>query len=332
MIRVGFIGVGGMGREQAKAFALVRGCTIAAGADVSAESRAKFLAGFPHAKVVEDYRRLLTDGSVDGVVISVPTGLHAEVAGAVLKARIPVLLEKPMARTVAECRQLIATSRKTRTLLMIAHCRRYDPHWGSWAKVVRSGKLGAPILWRHVMAGLGPGRWFMDERLGGGPLLDGAVHNYDFANGVFGDPVSVVSSAIKLNPKVSAVDTGSAIVRYRSGNQLLVSWSWAARGCNLHDIVGPKGFIQFGTAGITVPESEKGKFNYCCLTNVKGKQVLIRSRPAQEMYANQARHFLDCIRGKAKCQTPGTVAIKAVAVAEAILKAGKTGAACAVKW
>jgi predicted dehydrogenase len=329
---VGFIGVGGMGLCQAKAFAQVAGCAVSAGADVSDASLTKFAAEFPKATVDEDYRRLLACPGIDAVVIALPTGLHRGAAEAALKAGKPVLLEKPMARTVAECRSLNATARKTRTLLMVAHCRRYDPHWGAWARVVKSGRLGAPILWRHAMAGIGPGRWFMDDKLGGGPLFDGAVHNYDFANWVFGDPVSVLASSVKMDRRVTAIDTASAIVRYKSGNQLLVSWSWSARGGNLHDIIGPRGFIQFGTGGIQVPEAEKATHNYCCLTDAKGKQHLISSRRAEEMYLHQARHFLDCIRGKVKCRTPGTEALKAIAVAEAIQKAAPQGKERKVCW
>jgi len=332
MIRLGFIGTGWMGRYQAQSFAKVPGCVVVAGSDPSEESRAKFAAEHPEAALYADYRKLLAKANVDAVVIAVPTGLHRKLAEASLRAKIPTLLEKPMARTVAECHSLIETERQTRTLLMIAHCRRYDPHWGSWGRLVTSGKLGAPILWRHVMASVGGGSWFMDDKLGGGPLFDGAVHNYDFANLLFGDPVSVLASAVKMDRGVTAIDTASAIVRYKSGNQLLVSWSWAVRGCGLHDILGPKGFIQFGTGDIKVSEAAKKKHSYCVFTDAKGKQKLIASQRTEEMYIVQARHFLDCIRGKAKCQTPGTDSIKAVAVAEAIQKAAGKGGEQAVKW
>lgn len=332
MIRVGFIGLGGMGLYQARAFARVAGCKALAGADVAETSRAKFLQAFPGAEVYDDHRRLLTDARVDAVVIAVPTGFHRAVASDALKARVPVLLEKPMARTVAECHRLIDLSEQTRTLLMVAHCRRFDAHWGILAGQVASGRMGAPVLWRDVMAGIGPGRWFMDDRLGGGPLLDGAVHNYDFANHIFGDPESVVSSSIKLNPGVTAIDTGTAVVRYKSGHQLLVSWSWVARGCALHDVVGPKGFLQFGTGNLTPPAGEKGKCHYCCLTDVRGNQRLLKARVEPNMYIRQAGHFLDCVRGRVGCLSPGAEAVKAIAVAEAALKAGPAGRSHAVKW
>ena len=121
-------------------------------------------------------------------------------------------------------------------------------------------------------------------------------------------------------------------VRYASGDQLLVSWSWGTRGCRLFDVVGPKGFIQPGTGGLAPPRSEEGKTSYWCFTNARGKVSLIKARARPGMLLNQLEHFLDCIRGKARCASGGTEAIKAVAVAEAILKAGPEGKARPVKW
>ena len=332
MIRIGFIGAGGMGFSEAKAFAQLKGCEVFAAADLSDKARAQFGAEFPNAVLYSDYKALLSNTKIDAVVIALPTGLHRAAAEDAMKSGRPVLLEKPMARTVADCQSLNKTSKKTKQLLMVAQCRRYDPHWNSWAKEVRAGRIGFPILWRHVAANIGPGRWYMDDKMGGGPLIDGAVHNYDFAHTVFGDPVSVLASSIKMDPKVSAVDTGSALIRYTSGNQMLLSWSWSVRGNSLHDLIGPKGFIQFGTGAIQVSEADKAKHSFCCVTDIKGKQKLIKSKRVELMYVNQARHFLDCIHKKTKCQTVGTEAIKAVAVAEAILKASIKGEERAVKW
>src|SRR4051812_11241668 len=107
MIRVGFIGLGGMGFHQVKTFAGVAGCQVAAGVDPSPQMRARFAEAFPDAQVYDSPEALLAQPVIDAVVIAVPTGHHQTVASAVLAARIPVLLEKPMARTVAQCQRLI---------------------------------------------------------------------------------------------------------------------------------------------------------------------------------------------------------------------------------
>jgi len=332
MIRVGFIGLGGMGLGQAKTFAGVAGCQLVAGADPSAEMRARFAQLFPDAQLHASPESLLAQRDVDAVVIAVPTGYHQAVASAALAARKPVLLEKPMARTVEQCQQLIEDAEKYNTLLMVAHCRRFDPYWKSWGETVVAGKLGNPVIWRDIRAGFAPGGWYMDHELGGGPLIDGAVHNYDFANWIFGEPEMVLASGIKLDSTVSAIDTGSTIIRYKAGHQLLLSWSWVAKGTSLHDIIGPKGFIQFGTGDVKPPAEEQGKYRYCCFTDASGQQSLISSPAEPDMYARQAEHFLACIRGEATCESPGTQAIKAVAVAQAVLQAARTGEARPISW
>lgn len=332
MIQVGFIGLGGMGMHQAQTFALVDGCQVAAGADLSPQMRANFAQTFPQAQVYESPEILLAQPNIDAVVIAVPTGYHQPVASLALAAGIPVLLEKPMARTVAQCGQLIEDAAKTNTLLMVAHCRRFDPYWKAWGTYVTEGRLGSPILWRDIRANIGPANWYLDEELGGGPLIDGAVHNYDFANWIFGKPESVVSSAIKLDSTVTAIDTGSAIIRYQAGHQLLISWSWVVKGTKLHDIIGPQGFIQFNTGNLTPPVEEQGQYQYCCFTDKDGQQSLLKAPAKPDMYTNQAAHFLACIRGETTCESPGTEAIKAVAVAEAVLQAGRAGQAQTVIW
>jgi len=337
MINIGFIGTGGMGTYQSMAFNEVKSCRIVAGADLSDKARARFKKSYPSTTTYANYHDLLRSDDVDGVVIAVPTGHHKSVAIDVLRAGKPVLCEKPMARTVAQCRQMIEAAKRYKGLLMIAHCRRYDPEWGAIAKVVQSGRLGSPILWRHVLAGVGPSRWFMDDKLGGGPLIDGAVHTYDYANYMFGKPDKVLSSSIKLNRKLTATDTGSAVVRYKSGNQLMISWSWAATsgGQQVFDLIGSRGGLSAGPGDLKTPKAEKGRYGYHTVHDLKGNRRLVKFRVHPRvglMYINQAKHFLACMQGKAKCETPGNVAIGGVAVAEAILKAGKTGSVRKVTW
>ena len=331
MIRVGSIGLGGMGSHQARTFDSVDGCELVAGADPSPEMRDRFAQNFPGTRLYDSPEAIVNSGEVDAVVVAVPTGLHCAAASTALAAGIPVLVEKPMARTVEECQRLIEEAERKDTVLMVAHCRRFDPYWKSWGAYVASGRLGSPILWRNAMANFGPGSWYMDHDLGGGPLMDGAVHNYDFANFLFGDPESVLSSSINMDPTATALDTCSAIVRYKNGNQLLMSWSWSARGNGMHDIIGPKGFIQFGTGDLEQPEEDE-PHQYCCFTDREGEQTLLKAKVEPDMYAYQAEHFLSCVRGDVTCLSPGTEAIKAIAIADTILQAGPAGEAREVSW
>jgi predicted dehydrogenase len=320
MIGLGFVGLGGMGVAQVKAFIPHGDGRIVAGADPAPEARRAFADLAPEAAVYEDARDLLSDRRVDAVVVVVPTHLHKTLVLDALRTGRPVLVEKPMAMNVAECQEMNEAADRARRLLMVAHCRRFDADWGAFARTYIAGELGERILWRLVRGGVIGGKWFMDEQCGRGPLFDGAVHNYDFANWIFGPAESVVGSSIKLDPSCTAIDTGNAIVRYRNGSELLLSWSWSKPAAFLHDALGTRNTFVFGSGGLDLPQGSKGH----TLIGQKGDKQLIPFAP-NDMYVDQARHFLDCVNGSAVCKIPGTEAIKAVAVGEAVLQACREG-------
>ena len=315
MIGIGFIGLGGMGRYQVKSFQQVTGCTIIAGSDPSDAARAEFAKIAPTAAVYPNQAQVLANKKVDAVVIAVPTAFHKDLAVEALRSGRPVLCEKPMARTVTQCREMLDAADKTGKLLMVAHCRRFDADWGAFADVYRSGQLGEKVLWRNVRGGLAPGKWFMDDALSGGPLLDGAIHNQDFANYLFGPAEYAMGNSIKFDPSCTAIDTGNVIIQYRNGCQLLLSWSWAVHAAWLHDCLGPKSTFVFGPNGLEVPTG-KGAHS---LIEPSGNKKLVPFE-LKDMYVTQGKHFLDCIAG-ARCLSSGQEAIKAVAVGEAVLRA-----------
>ncbi len=76
----------------------------------------------------------------------------------------------------------------------------------------------------------------------------------------------------------------------------------------------------FGSEGLEVPQGKRGH----TLIDRQGNKRLIRFTP-NDMYVDQARHFLDCVNDGATCKIPGTEAIKAVAVGEAVLQACREG-------
>jgi len=328
MINIGFIGTGNMGRWQAASFKNLSDFKIVAGSDPTGVARAEFSKMCPGAAVYIDYKDLIADKKVDAVVVSVPTFYHKGIVVDCLKSGRPVLCEKPMARTVKDCQEMNDAAEKAGKLLMIAHCRRFDTDWGTFANVYRAGEIGTPVLWRSVRAGIGPlSPWFLDEKLGGGPLMDGAVHDQDFGNWLFGDPESVIGSSIKFDPKCTAIDTGSVVIRYKSGCQMMLSWSWAVHGQSLHDVLGPKGTFVFGAPGMSPPEGLKAH----SILDSHGEKRMVTFEP-KDMYLTQAQHFLDCLTTKTKCMSPGTEAIKAVAVAEAVLKAAGENANVKIAW
>ncbi|MFC3981015.1 Gfo/Idh/MocA family protein [Streptosporangium jomthongense] len=144
-----------------------------------------------------DLDRLLADGDVDGLIVATPNSLHAEQAVKALRAGVSVLLEKPMALSVAES-LAIAAAEGPRARVMLAHCLRFDEQVGWLRDLVRDGTLGRPVHTTAyaVHAGFGPEGWFTDPALaGGGALMDLGVHAIDVTRHILGDPQPVSVSA-----------------------------------------------------------------------------------------------------------------------------------------
>src|SRR2546429_2699580 len=93
----------------------------AACAEPAAARLAAFERQYPAARAYADYNRLLRDGDVDAVIVATPTSTHREVVERCLKAGVHVLVEKPLAGTVADAEALAALEKETGRVLMVGH-------------------------------------------------------------------------------------------------------------------------------------------------------------------------------------------------------------------
>lgn len=201
MIRLGFIGTGGMANYQAEQFSKIEGVQITACCDVSAERRAAFARRFNVPAVYADYREMLAKEQLDGVTNVTPDAMHAEVSIAALEKRIPVLCEKPMATTLDDARRMLDAAEKAGVINMINFSYRNSSGLQAAAQAVRAGAIGQL---RHVESsylqswlasrGWGDWRqspgllWRLSTRHGStGNLGDIGVHIYDLTSFLCGD-------------------------------------------------------------------------------------------------------------------------------------------------
>src|SRR5688500_4196890 len=123
-LRTAVIGVGYLGRFHAQKYAQLAGSKLVAVVDANAEACAKVAAELG-TKAVHDYRELF--GAVDAVSLAVPTPLHHALGCELLRQGIDVLIEKPIAATVAEARELVQLAKTHRRVLQVAHLERFNP-------------------------------------------------------------------------------------------------------------------------------------------------------------------------------------------------------------
>ena len=124
MLRAAVVGVGHLGRHHARILGSVAGATLTAVVDTN-ELRAKEIAAGLGARACTSVRDIL--GEVDLVSIAAPTEVHAEIATLCLGRGIPVLVEKPLARTVEEADAIIAAAETAGVVLAVGHTERFNP-------------------------------------------------------------------------------------------------------------------------------------------------------------------------------------------------------------
>ncbi len=327
MLKVGFIGCGGIARHHATRMQQLKNARIVAVSDVvetAAQGFAKDFGGTPYT----DFRKLLRQGDVDAVWVCTPTFQHPTPVIAAAKAGKHIFCEKPMALKLADAERMAEAAEKAKVRLTIGFVRRFDTQWGTLKKVIQSNALGRPVIWRFAAGGRPANPWFRDVNKGGGPLMDGAIHNYDFMLQIFGAVSSVQASSLQFDRTSVGADTASVIVNFKSGDQHSLIWSWGvAAGApvtHLNDVIGPKGALQFGMTAAEAPKAfDAKKQGALTLKTGQGKERVYTYRQ-QDMFVEQLKHVVGSFeRGEQPLVTAadGLISLK---VAAAILKAGAT--------
>ncbi len=235
-VRFGLIGYGAWGSHHARAIAKTEGAELTAIASRSPKSCGAAQADHPTARVYDDYRALLDRETLDVVDVVLPTYLHHEVARAVLASGRHLLLEKPMALSVAECDDLIDLARRRGKVLAIGHELRLSSLWGKTKDMIAEGAIGRPLyvlieLWRRPYR-LGSDGWRYDIQRVGNWILEEPIHFFDLARWYLadaGDPVSVYARANSRqegHPELK--DNFSALVSFASGEYAVISQTLAA--------------------------------------------------------------------------------------------------------
>src|SRR3954451_477943 len=123
-LRIAVIGVGHLGKHHARILSSLPGVELVAVVDTN-KARAAEVAAASHTAPLTDARELA--GKVDAVTIAVPTEIHRDIALPFLSAGVSVLVEKPMARSLAEADDLIAAAAPAAVPLAVGHTERFNP-------------------------------------------------------------------------------------------------------------------------------------------------------------------------------------------------------------
>jgi UDP-N-acetyl-2-amino-2-deoxyglucuronate dehydrogenase len=226
---VAIVGCGKVAHLHAAALAKIPEAALVAVQDADPERAQSFAARYG-ARAVDD----LASSGAGAAIVCTPHPQHAPAAIAAINAGLHVLVEKPLASTVADCDAMIDAARRNGVQLGVVSQRRWFEPVRRMKKAIDAGRIGRPILgavtmysWRdeaYYRSDPWRGRW---DTEGGGVLINQSPHHIDLLLWLMDSPVEEVIGrwANFSHPYVEVEDTAIALLRFRSGALATISMS-----------------------------------------------------------------------------------------------------------
>lgn len=328
-LRTAVIGVGHLGQHHARILAGLPDVELVGVVDANAD-QARAVAAKLHTNAFTSHQPLL--GVVDAVSVVTPTIYHHAVASDFLKAGTPVLVEKPVCRTVAEANDLIALADKAGVPLQVGHIERFNPAFEELAK--------RPIRPKFIEAERhGP---FTGRSVDIGAVLDLMIHDLDLLLALVQSPVTRVS-AVGAAVFGGHEDMVNARLEFESGCVAHVTASRITqRPKRRLRVWAPEGYagIDFVTRKLTlVQQSEEVRRHGL---RVESLDAAARAQLKDEVFGRflqvlnldgdrkgdqltaELRHFVDCVRSGTRPRVNGEDGRDALELAERVLGALRT--------
>lgn len=338
-VRIAVIGAGLIGRTH---IGVLRSgnpdYTLAAVADPS-PAAAKEGAALGY-EVYAEIDEMLDKVNPDGAIVAVPNQLHVRVGLSCVARKIPIIVEKPIADSIAEALELVEAGEKAEVPILTGHHRRHNPIMRKAAEVIASGGIGRVVAANGLWLSHKPKDYFdvaWRREAGGGPVLINAIHDIDCLRMLCGDIETVSAETSNETRKFAVEDTAAAVLRFRNGalGTLLVSdtvsapwsWEWGSRENPNRPHDTENAFLVAGTKGsITVPHlqhrwHEPGQESW----DNPLTQLRLKIAPA-DAYHEQMRNFSDVIRGTHEPVLSGRGGTITLATTLAITRSAQVGA------
>ena len=255
LLKVGILGLGRMGKLHLMNALHIKGVKVAAVADRKRSNLR--IAERLKVQNYKDYRELIDSENIDVVVISLPNFLKRESIAYALEKNLDIFLEKPIARNFIEASEIVESTRRQGTRLMVGVNCRYFDSIQKLKMMLDEGRLGDIVIANSELVVNGPfshplepkpvpSWWFDREKAGGGALLDLGYHLLDIYNWMFGD-LEVSGSFLDYRFNLPVEDGATVIVRSRkTGTRGVINVGWFSKTIfpqynfrvNLHGTVG----------------------------------------------------------------------------------------------
>jgi predicted dehydrogenase len=300
-LRAGVVGVGHLGRHHARILSSIEGATLAAVVDTN-EARAAEIAASVGARAFANARDILDQ--VDLVSIATPTESHAEVASLFLDRGIPVLVEKPLARSVEEADAIIRVAARAGALLAVGHTERFNP-----AVIAARPAVKDPGFIEVHRLGT-----FPERSLDIDVVFDLMIHDLDLVLSIVQSEVESLE-AVGVPVLTDRVDIANARIRFASGCVANITASRISR-----DQTRKIRFFQ-RDAYISIDCGAREAEVYRLVRHADRRPAIEGGRidvPDSEPLRNELQDFVDAVRNRREPLVGGADGRRAVALAAAI--------------
>ena len=221
------IGCGRVAVKHLKAVSKLKGLELKAVVDTNPESANRLLSsvkGFAGTKIYNDYKQAIDEVKPSIVSVTVPSGLHFQIAKYAMEHGCNLLLEKPMTMSVSEAREIFELSQKTGLKIAMGHIYRYLPIVGLVKEDIAEGKYGKVthgtiyVRWGHGDDYYSSAAWRGTWKSDGGALMNQTIHAIDLLVWLMGSEPEEVSAMIAQRLRnIEAEDLGMAVIRLENG-------------------------------------------------------------------------------------------------------------------
>ncbi len=268
-----------------------------------------------------DADELIADPQVNAIYIATPPDSHADYTLRAARAKKPVYVEKPMARTYGECQAMVAACQEADVPLFVAYYRRAMPYFLKVKELLDGGAIGSVhsvhiALHQRPMAidPQAPPWRIVSEISGGGLFFDLASHQLDLLDFLLGPIATAQGTTANRSGLYAAEDTVSASFSFAAGPTGSGSWSFSAsEGRDQIEIFGDKGRITFSTFQFTAIElhNDQRQQSFAIASPDHVQQPLIQT-------------VVDALLGTGTCPSSGESGARASRIMEQIIYGANT--------
>lgn len=334
-VRIGIIGVGGMGQGHAESITKsVKEAELVAVCDTD-ENRAKEVAKKYEVKCFTDYKELVDSGIAEAVIVATPHYFHPEISIYAMEHGLHVLSEKPIAVTVSQADKMVEAAKKTKKVFCVMYQNRNRGVFIAAKKLIEEGKLGKIIRtllvnpWYRSQAYYDSGSWRATWKgEGGGVLINQAPHMIDIFIWLAGLPKKIEAKVRTQIHKIEVEDEVSAFLEYENG-----AWGYYYTTTNetpaiMHmEIAGDKGKIIYDGErlrffSIETPISQFTVENTSMWASPKTKEEQVEIPETEVTHAAIIRNFCKAITDGETLVAPGIEGLNSVEFINACLLSG----------